>query len=893
MADTDPIQRLNAALEGRYRVEGELGAGGMATVYLADDLKHERKVALKVLKWELAAAVGAERFLAEIKTTANLQHPNILPLHDSGEADGLLFYVMPFVEGESLRERLDREHQIPVTEAVGIATNLAEALDYAHRKGVIHRDIKPANVLLQDGKPVISDFGIALAVSAGGGGRLTETGLSLGTPHYMSPEQATGDLNMGPQADIYALGCVLYEMLAGEPPFTGSTPQAVLGRIIAGEVPSAREQRSSVPPNVDAVITKALEKVPADRFSTAAGVAESLADPNFRNTSSGRASASRPGISRALIATLAVFSILSFSAAVYWWKASAVEGTRRWHLALPERAPMAFVGEGTYGIGLPALDISPDGSRIVYVGEAGETTRLMLRATDTYETRELDGTEGAFAPFFSPDGSEIAFFADDQLKRVPADGGDVAVITEAPDAYGGDWSQRGGLIVSTRDSREIVVVEPNGLNRRRIAGAPGGGGVRWLPDGRHVLKRCNNVYLCVIDSQTERVEYLTADGPSIDGLGEGDAGFDARYLPNGYLLYGSPGQNAVLAVRMDPSTFATAGQPTQVLAGLRREGMHGSVHLAVADDGTLVYAEGSDAAVGELIWVDGMGREEPLPFEPAVYGAFVLSPDGSRIAAPVTTSGGAPQLRFFDLERESVRIWSGEYTPVVASLWAGDSRNVYVSSSDEQERLLRIDADDDGHEVLYIGSEILAVTDEAPDGRLLVNRLGESDVWLVESGALATAESIADVGTRLAELGLLASFPSFSPDGEWLAYSSGAGGRSEVYVVRYPFGQSTRPILLSREGGIEPVWSPAGDALYFRDGRRWYRVPRHESGPEPFGDPEFFAEGNFLDLPGLEYSVSPDGSRLLLVRSMGEPTTTVLNVVTDWFTELEAVSWDR
>ena len=226
---SDPITRLNAALEGRYRIESELGEGGMATVYLADDIKHERKVALKVLKQELAAVVGAERFLAEIKTTANLTHPHILPLFDSGEADGFLFYVMPHIEGESLRDRLDREHQLPVDDAVQIAKNVAEALDYAHRQGVIHRDIKPANILLLDGKPVISDFGIALAVGAAGGHRLTETGLSLGTPHYMSPEQATGDGNVGPATDMYALGCVLYEMLVGEPPYIGSTAQAILG----------------------------------------------------------------------------------------------------------------------------------------------------------------------------------------------------------------------------------------------------------------------------------------------------------------------------------------------------------------------------------------------------------------------------------------------------------------------------------------------------------------------------------------------------------------------------------------------------------------------------------------------------------------------------------------
>jgi serine/threonine-protein kinase len=263
------IDRLNGVLEGRDRLLEQIGEGGMATVFLTDDLKRERQVALKILKPELAAVLGAERLLAEIKTTANLQHPHILPLYDSGEAGSLLFYVMPCVEGESLRERLDRERQLPVDDAVPMATSMAEALDYPHRQGVIHRDIKPANVLLLDGKPVISEFGIALAVATAGGGRLTGTGMSLDTPHCMSPEQATGDVGLGPGTDVYALGCVLYEVLVGEPPYTGSTPQAILGKIIRAEPVSAMKARGMVPAHVDAAIRRALEKVLADRFTSA------------------------------------------------------------------------------------------------------------------------------------------------------------------------------------------------------------------------------------------------------------------------------------------------------------------------------------------------------------------------------------------------------------------------------------------------------------------------------------------------------------------------------------------------------------------------------------------------------------------------------------------------
>jgi eukaryotic-like serine/threonine-protein kinase len=283
MPPVDPITRLNAALEGRYTVERELGEGGMATVYLARDLKHNRKVALKVLKPELAAVVGAERFLAEIETTANLQHPHVLPLFDSGEADRFLFYVMPYIEGETLADRIAREKQLPVDEALGIATSVASALQHAHDRGVIHRDIKPGNILLQDGQPVVADFGIALAVGAAGGSRLTETGLSVGTPYYMSPEQATGDQAVGPASDTYALACVLYEMLTGEPPYPGNTAQAVLGKIIQGVPVSATAVRKSIPPNVDAAIRKALEKLPADRFTGAQAFAKALGDPSFRH----------------------------------------------------------------------------------------------------------------------------------------------------------------------------------------------------------------------------------------------------------------------------------------------------------------------------------------------------------------------------------------------------------------------------------------------------------------------------------------------------------------------------------------------------------------------------------------------------------------------------------
>ena len=340
---TDSLARLSTALTDRYEIQEEIGAGGMATVYLAHDVKHDRKVALKVLRPELAAVIGAERFLQEIKVTANLQHPHILPLHDSGEADSFLYYVMPLVEGESLRERLHREKQLPVGDALEITKAVASALDYAHRHGVIHRDIKPENVLLHDGQALIADFGIALAVSQAGGTRLTETGLSVGTPHYMSPEQAMGDRELDARSDVYSLGAMLYEMMVGEPPFTGPTAQAIVAKVLTEKAPHVSTQRSTVPPHVDAAVQTALEKMPADRFASAGEFSQALGDQAYTVTPVGVArAAGMPEVwKRRAIAAIGVATLMTVLFA--------------WSLVLPRPEPVSPAMRFALRMGSPPL----------------------------------------------------------------------------------------------------------------------------------------------------------------------------------------------------------------------------------------------------------------------------------------------------------------------------------------------------------------------------------------------------------------------------------------------------------------------------------------------------------------------------------------------------------
>src|SRR3989441_8699977 len=313
----DLLARLQAALADRYTIERELGRGGMATVYLAQDGKHHRKVAIKILKPELAAALGPERFLREIEIAAGLTHPHILPLHDSGEAGGLLYYVMPFVEGQTLRGRLEREKQLPLEDALAITRDIAEALGYAHSHSVVHRDIKPENILFQVGHAVVSDFGIARAITAAARGRLTETGIAIGTPGYMSPDQASGSERLDGRSDIYSLACVLYEMLAGDPPYVASSAHAIAARPSMDPVPRLRTVREKVPAAVEQVIGQALAKVPAGRFGTPAPFAEAL--QAAMTTAASQAAAHRAP-ARRVVAVVAVVVALVGAVGVWRWR---------------------------------------------------------------------------------------------------------------------------------------------------------------------------------------------------------------------------------------------------------------------------------------------------------------------------------------------------------------------------------------------------------------------------------------------------------------------------------------------------------------------------------------------------------------------------------------------
>ncbi|MEO8623836.1 MAG: protein kinase [bacterium] len=500
-------QRLTSALDGRYAIEREIARGGMATVYLARDLRHGRLVAIKVLRAEIAAAVGAERFLAEIRVTASLQHPHILPLFDSGSADGLLWYAMPYVEGETLRACLARAGPLPVADAVRFAREIADALDHAHARGIVHRDVKPENVLLQDGHALVADFGIALALEEAGGERITRTGLALGTPQYMAPEQAAGERALDARVDVYALGAVLHEMIAGEPPFAAPTRQAVVRRMMHELPPTLTTRRPDVAPFIDVAVRRALAKRPDDRFASAAAFAAALAVPI--STSSGGFNSGSAALDSGQHATRRGRTV-SARAALYAAGAMLLVGlvggllvdrssfVRRWTDSAPAdvlgrqlpplRAQVSDVGDAPLAVvdrtgrvlrGISANRpwaprFSPDGHSVAYgaVGSGRESSDIWVMNIDDGKTRRLTDDDGdSNDPQWSPDGKSIAYSVNapdgkDVVVR-PIAGGEVRVLLARPGLqFPNDWLRDGSALVVTDDGsgrqRDILVQPLNG-----------------------------------------------------------------------------------------------------------------------------------------------------------------------------------------------------------------------------------------------------------------------------------------------------------------------------------------------------------------------------------------------------------------------------------------------
>jgi serine/threonine-protein kinase len=823
---TETLARLTSALAGRYRIERELGQGGMATVYLGHDLRHDRQVAIKVLHPDLGAALGPERFLSEIKTTARLQHPHILPLLDSGDADGHLYYVMPLATGETLRARLERERQLPIEDAIRIAREVADALSAAHGLGIVHRDIKPENILLQGGHALVADFGIALAVQQAAGQRMTQTGLSLGTPQYMSPEQAMGEKTLDARSDIYALGAVTYEMLVGEPPFTGPTVQTIVAKVLTERPTAPRALRDTVPPGVEQAVLKALAKLPADRFATAEKFAEALTRTDGAPAPAAVRAPAPPGRGSAarIAATVAVVLLTGVAG---WWL-----GRRS---GSPE-APWSAFTQLTDASGVETgPSLSPDGQSFAYSSNARGSWDIYVQRVGGRNPVLVagDSTLDEEWPAYSPDGRQIAYcLRGGGIFVVGATGESARRLT----SFGSNpaWSPDGKRIVfgseevqsayNVNNTGTLWTVETSGGEpvRRDSLGPGGFYQPAWSPSGKQIA------FWSVIGGQRDLETIPAGGGPRVKVTNDAAVDWAPTWAPDGKSLYFASdrgGTMGIWRIAVDEESGRAAGAPTLVAAGVDVD--MDLPHLS-RDGSALIFRSKLESVNPAAIAFDPVagriGGVTLLQHRTGILTPSDISPDGKWLAlfnAPdrvqdlfIMHPDGTGLTRLTD---DPWRDWSPQFTP-------------------------------DGQALTFF-----------------TNRSGKYDGWLIRldgSGA-----------TRLTDITQGVGFTMFAPDGKRLmAAGIAAGG----YTGEAPWpltDKTAKPLkgleLEGEAGTLNPTyWARAG-------GGRWL------SGElvTPAGEPEGFGvfdlqtgRARRLNKDSRSYTIAwlPDGRRVVYFTNRGK-----------------------
>jgi serine/threonine-protein kinase len=811
----DAVDRLRSALSDRYTIERELGSGGMATVYLAHDLKHDRKVAIKVMRPELSAILGGERFLREVQIAAKLNHPHILALYDSGRAaevqegstQEFLYYVMPYVEGESLREKLNGEKQLSVDEAISITKQVGAALDYAHEQGVIHRDIKPENILVYRGEALVADFGIALALSAAGGTRLTDTGLSLGTPEYMSPEQATGERELDARSDMYSLGAITYEMLVGEPPHTGNTVQAIIAKVVSAEPQPVSRVRHSVPSNVNAAVMTALAKTPADRFGSGAEYVAALTNPAFAMATSGVVTEPVSQWSWNRLSTLAVSAAVLFAMIALWgWLRSSTTT----ELSAVHASILLREGEEVGSSNGKEIAISPDGSRLVYVMGLSGRSPLVIRSLNQTTGTPVPETEGASDPTFAPDGESVAYRDSESgaLRVVSLDGSLPQTIVDSVRYDCLDWasdemlyygSMDGGISrVSASGGEPEVLTQPDSpdalISYRHVDVLPNGKGallVLWRGD-------FETASIAAVEFASGVVRELVR-------------GFHPQYATSGHLVYGqsdSRREGNLLAANFDQESLEL-GPSIPVIDGMSRSKGYG-----LSATGTLVYESSNEQRGLQPVWVERSGAEQAV--DPDWQGRLywpALSPDGNRLAIAIDGTDGR-HIWIKTLDRGPLQRVTFEGRTNQPSVWSPDGQYVLFGSrpAPQGPGVWRKNVDGTGPMSLVFGvDQFVSGMTISGDGQWLV--FAEGPTWgNADLYAMRLRIDSVPIPLLVTEHGEDA--PALSYDGQWLAFASEETGRSEVYIRPFPNVNDGR-WQASTDGATAPVWARNGRELFY------------------------------------------------------------------------------
>jgi serine/threonine-protein kinase len=895
-----------------YEVVSLLGAGGMGEVYRAHDPKLNRDVAIKVLPAALAKDPHrVSRFQQEARTLAALNHPYIGAIYGLEETRNGYALVLELVEGPTLAQRLANGRKIPVQEALLIARQIAEALEAAHDKGIIHRDLKPANIKVTPAGTVkVLDFGLAKAFA---GDSLTdlshatagsEEGLIVGTPGYMSPEQARGQ-PVTKQTDIWAFGCVLYELLTGRQTFHKATFTDTIVAVLERE-PDWQALAPTTPTAVRALLQRCLQKDKDRRFRDIGDarieIEEALSETSApthdlsetkataRVSKGGSSVRQRRVILAGVICVIVVVGLLIL-AGLNLKRSPVPLAVSRFTITLPAGQQL--------DLQFPLLAISPDGTRLAYVARNGNSpAQIYIRAMDSLDAKALPGTEGAYEPFFSPDGQWIGFFAQGKLRKVSITGGFSQSLCDASFGEGGSWGPDDTIYFAPNNVSGLWRISASGGGEpqevTRLDRSKGEVTHRYpqvLPGGKAVLFTIRTgpgweeAHLAV---------YLLATGEQRILVSGGESGY---YVSTGHLVYNRDG--ILVAEPFDLIRLKSSGPPIALGEAVKDEPE--GAYYSLSSSGSLIYLP--DDPQYRLVWVDRNGGVAPLAAPTQTYRDPHLSPDGHRVA--VETRTGRLGIWVYDLSRATLtRLTTPDSSSQVA-VWAPDGKHIaYRGTRAGFRNVYRITTDGEGtEERLTTGEYIQTPSSWSPDGKWLA---------FTEAGTPATGRDIwylplegeaLNAGPEARKPRVFLKTPAnedngvFSPDGHWLAYESNESGRFEVYVRPFPPGPGGK-VQISTQGGLEPVWSRNGRELFYRSGDRMMAVEissrRDSNGAFPSGFsagvPRLLFEGHyqFSGLVSSDYDVSPDGQRFLMVQSSGpEQNPTQIRVVLNWFTELQ------
>ncbi len=879
---------------GSHEVLALLGQGGMGEVYQAHDTKLGRDVAIKVLPEAFAHdPQRLSRFQREAKMLASLNHPNIATIHGLEESNGTQYLVMELVLGETLRERIGREGALPVDEALGIARQIAEALEAAHEKSIIHRDLKPANVkVTPEGKVKVLDFGLAKAFAGEESGSdpsnsptlsqaATLQGVILGTAAYMSPEQARGT-SIDKRTDTWAFGCVLYELLTGKKAFQGETVTDILAKVLQGE-PDWQALPPSTPTKLRDLLRRCLQKDKTLRLRDAGDARiEILEALSISGTPEARVAAATPtGLAWPRVRLMIVGgSLLAASIAAF-----AVWNLKPSPPALPAPVSRSVFslppGDRLARTDLPAVALSPDGSHIVYVVVRGSTQQLYLRAMDGFEAKPMPGTDGAVAPLFSPDGQWLGFFAEAKLKKISINGGAPVSLCAASigNTVSASWGTDGTIVYQYLNAGELWQVSAAGGTPKRLNTLDKSElSSRWpefLPGAKAVLFAASTV----AGWSTPQVSLYRLDTGERRNLISGGTG--PYYAPTGHLLYVQGG--TLMAVPFDLQRMSVTGAPVPVVEGVMQSVSNGVAQYSVSENGSLVYVPGGTlGGQHTLVWVDRRGAEQPLPAPPHGYRAPRISPDGKRIAVVLDDLGGHAWT--YDLARGTLTRLTFEAGGTNTVAWTRDGKRLAFNSG-APPNLFWQAADGSGKaERLTTSENQQNPISWSPDGQALgymeLDPATSWDVWV-----LRLSDRKAQPFLRTASY---ETVPQFSPDGRWLAYVSDESGRYEVYVQPYPGPGGKWQI--STDGGTEPVWNPNGRELFYRIGPKMMAVDITTQPGFSAGKSRMLFEGPYPSLVATvpSYDVSPDGQRFLMLKASEQSQAiTQINVVQNWSEELK------